>query len=113
MAECSMSPKSLRRDELSSSLRLGHVLTMPLYFGLHCLRPTRQPKDKIDDRVALLYTNLRLADPNFYKNIDINVVLGADVYARLIKPNIQPESVGSPLAQDTVLGWIIIGKFGI
>ncbi|XP_037818451.1 uncharacterized protein LOC119608196 [Lucilia sericata] len=75
--------------------------------------PTRQPKDKIDDRVALLYTNLRLADPNFYKNIDINVVLGADVYARLIKPNIQPESVGSPLAQDTVLGWIIIGKFGI
>ncbi|XP_046808062.1 uncharacterized protein LOC124420123 [Lucilia cuprina] len=75
--------------------------------------PRKQPKEKIDSRVTSLYTNLRLADPYFFANFDINFVLGADIYPRLIRANIQPESVGTPMAQDTVLGWTIIGRFGI
>lgn len=75
--------------------------------------PRKQPKEQIDERVSQLYSNLRLADSYFYKHEDINFIFGADVYPRLIKSAIQPESVGTPMAQDTILGWTIIGKLGI
>ncbi|KAM7351533.1 uncharacterized protein ACRADG_004330 [Cochliomyia hominivorax] len=75
--------------------------------------PSKQPKELIDERVAELYANLHLADPNFYKPMEINIILGADIYPRLIKSGIQPQTIGSPMAQDTVLGWILVGKFGV
>lgn len=75
--------------------------------------PRKQPKEPVDERVSQLFTNLKLADSYFFKHEDINFILGADVYPRLIKSAIQPGSVGNPMAQDTVLGWTIIGKLGI
>ncbi|KAM7352871.1 uncharacterized protein ACRADG_005225 isoform 1-T3 [Cochliomyia hominivorax] len=71
--------------------------------------PRKQPKEQLDDRVADLYANLHLADPTFYQPSEINIILGADIFPRLIKSGLQHETVGSPMAQDTVLGWTIIG----
>ncbi|XP_046801143.1 uncharacterized protein LOC124418547 [Lucilia cuprina] len=75
--------------------------------------PRKMPKEQVDERVAELFTNLRLADLKFHRSTDINFVLGADIYPRLIKPGIHPATVGSPMAQDTILGWTIIGKLGV
>lgn len=54
--------------------------------------------------------NLQLADPTYYKPEKIDLILGADVYDELIIPEIRRGPVGAPIAQNTTLGWIIIGK---
>lgn len=53
---------------------------------------------------------LNLADPIFYKPERIDLVIGADVYDELMIPEIRRGPVGSPIAQNTTLGWILIGK---
>lgn len=75
--------------------------------------PRKTRSDDIDERIADQYKNLRLADPKFYKCGDINVILGADVYPKIVKPIIHQETLTTPMAQDTLLGWTLIGKFGI
>lgn len=55
--------------------------------------------------------HLQLADPTYYKPEKIDIILGADVYGDLIIPEIRKGLTGEPVAQNTTLGWIIIGKF--
>lgn len=74
--------------------------------------PMKQPNKRLDKQVADNYQNLRLADPDFFESGDINMILGADIYPQLIRSGLQPSSLASLLAQDTVLGWTIIGKCG-
>lgn len=54
--------------------------------------------------------NLPLADPAYYNNDTIDVVLGADTFQDLFLPDIRKGPRGSPAAQQTVLGYILIGK---
>lgn len=72
--------------------------------------PIRVLRQDLDEKIAEPYNNLRLADPDFFKAREINIVLGADVYSHVIKSAINHPTLTSPLAQDTVLGWILIGK---
>ncbi|XP_046811355.1 uncharacterized protein LOC124420930 [Lucilia cuprina] len=65
---------------------------------------------ELDASVAEPYKNLHLADPRFYISSEVNLILGADVYPHIIKSEIRPPTLTSPMAQDTVLGWILIGK---
>lgn len=53
---------------------------------------------------------LSLADPTFNKIGPIDLILGADVCAEIFLPNIQKGPVGTPIAQQTELGWILFGK---
>lgn len=75
--------------------------------------PERPPPKRLDRSVTDAYRNLRLADPDFFISNTINFILGADVYPRIIRSGLQTSSIGSPLAQDTVLGWVIVGKFAV
>lgn len=54
------------------------------------------------------FANLQLADPDFHKPQKIDVILGADVIGDIMKEGIIP---GNPLIQETVLGWILSGKY--
>ena len=72
--------------------------------------PKRFITKDLDEKVTDPYNNLRLADPDFFKAREINIILGADVYSHVIKAAINPPTLTSPMAQDTLLGWILIGK---
>ncbi|XP_076659886.1 uncharacterized protein LOC143363168 [Halictus rubicundus] len=52
---------------------------------------------------------LDLADPDFLGARRIDVVLGADVYSRVILPDIRRGPEDHPTAQPTTLGWVLTG----
>ena len=53
--------------------------------------------------------NIRLADRNFYESRSVDLLLGADLYPRILLRGIQSNILGSLMAQNTVFGWIITG----
>lgn len=54
--------------------------------------------------------DLQWADPKFYKVGPIDVLLGAEVTAQVMKSGLRKGNTGEPMAQQTELGWIIFGK---
>lgn len=53
--------------------------------------------------------NLELADPAYGQAGKIDLLLGADVYAQIILCGVKKGEIGSPVAQNTELGWILSG----
>lgn len=53
---------------------------------------------------------IQLADPCYYKPDKIDLVLGADTFYDLFLPDIRKGPRGSPSAQQTILGYILIGQ---
>lgn len=52
--------------------------------------------------------NLALA-PQFHEARNIDLLLGADIYGQIIRPEIHKENISEPIAQHTTLGWILFG----
>lgn len=52
---------------------------------------------------------LQLADPHYYEANPLDILIGADLYGQLLIPEIRKGRPGSPVAQNTHLGWIISG----
>ncbi|XP_043285556.1 uncharacterized protein [Venturia canescens] len=52
---------------------------------------------------------LPLADPEFLSPGSIDLILGADIYGQLIREQIKRGPHGTPIAQNTVFGWIVLG----
>ena len=48
-----------------------------------------------------------LADLQYYLNVLFELILGADVYALIIKEGVIPGPVNTPVAQRKSLGWIL------
>jgi len=69
----------------------------------------QMPSQPISDQVADKYKNLALADPSFAAPDKVDILLGADLFARIL--NGKRVSVGDayPVAFGSVFGWIIIG----
>lgn len=58
----------------------------------------------------LLYlSHLNLADPQFLDDTEIDVLLGAEIHARIIQENIVRGKPFEPVATATSLGWLISG----
>lgn len=53
---------------------------------------------------------LTLADPFFNRSAPIDFILGAEVYAEIVRSKRIKGPTGTPTAQDTELGWILFGK---
>lgn len=53
---------------------------------------------------------LTLADEQFNKARGIDIIIGADYYSKIIKPNIIRFKNTELLAQLSIFGWLIIGK---
>ncbi|XP_049886827.1 uncharacterized protein LOC126381382 [Pectinophora gossypiella] len=53
--------------------------------------------------------NLKLADPNFNVPGPIDILLGADIYSKIIDDGVLRRDHNSPVAQQTKLGWILSG----
>ncbi|XP_073959824.1 uncharacterized protein [Choristoneura fumiferana] len=54
-------------------------------------------------------SGLELADPSFNVPGKIDMLLGADVYGRILLDGIIKAPLGAPIAQRTTLGWILSG----
>ncbi|XP_061721102.1 uncharacterized protein LOC133527922 [Cydia pomonella] len=52
--------------------------------------------------------NIQLADPNYFKSSDIDILLGGDYFWGLLNKDRIPLAEG-PYLQDTKLGWIVVG----
>lgn len=67
------------------------------------------PSQLISNQVADKYKNLALADPSFTIPSKVDLLLGADIFARIL--NGKRVSVGDsyPVAFGSIFGWIIIG----
>lgn len=52
---------------------------------------------------------LKLADPEFFIPQPVDIIIGADWYGQIIKPNIIKHSSDSPIAHLSIFGWLIIG----
>lgn len=66
---------------------------------------TRRP---IEDWTHLY--GLTLADPTFYIPGPIDLLLGADVLSEIMLPGFIKGPPGTPMAQETVFGWIFNGR---
>ncbi|UYV80658.1 hypothetical protein LAZ67_19001272 [Cordylochernes scorpioides] len=54
--------------------------------------------------------NLKLADPEFYIQAPIDMILGADIYTELMLNGPISLGEGLPMAINTRLGWVLLGK---
>ena len=50
--------------------------------------------------------DLHLTDPQYYSNVPVELILGADVYAFIIQDGVITGPVDEPVAQRMTLGWI-------
>ncbi|XP_062537903.1 uncharacterized protein LOC134206231 [Armigeres subalbatus] len=68
------------------------------------------PIEGFDTRFLMIPNNLDLADPFFNVPDRIDVLIGADVYMRILETRRVPLLQGSPIMQETLFGWVIGGK---
>ena len=55
-------------------------------------------------------SKLPLADPQFYEPERVDLLLGAEVYGKLLRPGLKHFPPRNLIAQDTHLGWILSGS---
>ncbi|XP_011859167.1 PREDICTED: uncharacterized protein LOC105556684 [Vollenhovia emeryi] len=56
---------------------------------------------------------LTLADPQFLTPRSIDIIIGADAYGQIIKPNIIKRSPDLPIAQLSIFGWLVLGPVSL
>ncbi|KAH8340284.1 hypothetical protein KR059_005689 [Drosophila kikkawai] len=69
----------------------------------------RTPIRALSDATRAKFGDIRLADEQFHRPATISLVLGADVFAKLIQPGFLKLEDGLPVAQSTVFGWTVSG----
>ncbi|CAL8126482.1 unnamed protein product [Orchesella dallaii] len=69
-----------------------------------------QPKLSFDPTIWDHIQGLQLADPTFFQPSDIDILLGADVVPYVMRNGRKEGSPNSPVAQDSIFGWVLAGK---
>ncbi|XP_048483950.1 uncharacterized protein LOC119693887 [Plutella xylostella] len=67
------------------------------------------PSERVEVMQWFDVTDLELADPNFHVPNKVDILLGAEVYSKVLKEGIKKSSTGDFIAQATSLGWILSG----
>lgn len=91
------------RSRFDLTVNFGAILRMDNKISMQT--PSRSLNEKIKDK----FSNLILGDTKFYQKAPISIVLGADLYPKVLKSGVLPSNGGLPIAQDTVFGWILSG----
>ncbi|XP_073816745.1 uncharacterized protein [Musca autumnalis] len=66
------------------------------------------PKEAVPERLKEAFLGLPLADPHFFRPSRVALVLGPDVYAKVVTHRVQALP-GLPIAQYTIFGWVLSG----
>ncbi|XP_065360529.1 uncharacterized protein LOC135954335 [Calliphora vicina] len=77
----------------------------------YCLQNLTQylPTDTIRGKSLDYFRNLPLADPAFHQRNRIDIILGANVFPHCILDGQHTHPSGSPIAVNTIFGWIVMG----
>lgn len=67
------------------------------------------PSENIDVRAWKHLTGIELEDPEFFEPRSIDILIGANIYSSIILDGTKIGDRGTPLAQQTVFGWILTG----
>ena len=67
----------------------------------------KQLPERVRGKVQL--QGLPLADPSYDGEGPIDLLLGADAYALILRDGLIKGGIGEPMAQNTTLGWIVSG----
>ncbi|XP_066600038.1 uncharacterized protein [Prorops nasuta] len=70
----------------------------------------RLPSGELSFSDLSLFANLPWADPSFYKPGDIDMILGVDVYATILRNGLQHLAIHNAIAQNTAFGWVFSGQ---
>lgn len=68
------------------------------------------PVSRIDTTHLDYLHNLPLADSYFFMPANIDLILGSDLFARILRPNKISRLPNEPVAIETLLGYIVIGQ---
>ncbi|XP_046802531.1 uncharacterized protein LOC124418863 [Lucilia cuprina] len=64
----------------------------------------------MDETIKSKLCRISLADPEFYSNNPISMEIGGDLYTSILQPNVIHIDGGSLIAQDSTLGWLVMGS---
>ncbi|KAM7356671.1 uncharacterized protein ACRADG_002324 [Cochliomyia hominivorax] len=68
----------------------------------------RTPSQSLPESYKKHFRDLFLADSKFYESASIDIVIGVDLYPKVICPGVFSR-IGFPTAQSTIFGWVIYG----
>ncbi|KAM7352555.1 uncharacterized protein ACRADG_005013 [Cochliomyia hominivorax] len=68
----------------------------------------RTPSQSLPESYKKHFRDLFLADSKFYESASIDIVIGVDLYPKVIRPGVFSR-IGFPTAQSTIFGWVIYG----
>ncbi|XP_037812325.1 uncharacterized protein LOC119604046 [Lucilia sericata] len=77
----------------------------------YCLQNLTQylPTHTVKSKSLDYFRNLPLADPAFHQRSRIDIILGANVFPHCILDGQHTHPSGSPIAVNTIFGWIVMG----
>ncbi|CAH0722490.1 unnamed protein product, partial [Brenthis ino] len=103
-----VSPKAMVFIQLKSMIDPNYNITVKAYV----LKTITSflPAKRITALEWLEALEIELADPNYHTPNKIDVLLGAEVYDKIIQEGIKKGPQGSPVVQNTSFGWIVSGE---
>ncbi|XP_011881416.1 PREDICTED: uncharacterized protein LOC105569510 [Vollenhovia emeryi] len=93
---------------IGSSRDRGVRLHLP--FALVLPRLTSLPACKMQPHAWPHLVGLTLADPEYDQPAPVDAILGADIFSALLREGLKRGPEGSPSAQATALGWVLMGR---
>lgn len=95
---CTFVPKTSNQPQITLSFAVMHQIC------------GNMPPSSLPDDSFAKFSHLSLADDKFNISAPIDMLLGCDVFGFLFKGGSISGSVDEPVAIDTSLGWIIMGR---
>ncbi|XP_075150561.1 uncharacterized protein LOC142224663 [Haematobia irritans] len=71
------------------------------------------PSRAVDPAILSQIPRIPLADLHFFKNSNIDILLGGDLFPSIMMNGIKNNVCGSLVAQETIFGWILTGPIPI
>ncbi|ODM98558.1 hypothetical protein Ocin01_08117 [Orchesella cincta] len=68
------------------------------------------PRVPCDTSLWTHLSDLQLADPNYYQPGEIDILLGADVVASIMREGRRQGASNTPIAQNSIFGWVLSGR---
>lgn len=72
------------------------------------LQHVSTPTESVPERIKNSFIGFPLADPKFYQKGRVALVLGPEVYARVVTSQLLANP-GLPVAHYTIFGWVLSG----
>lgn len=89
-----------------SEIKIEATLRMNNRISIHT------PEKSIPKSLVKNFHNILLADAGFYKTAPVDIILGVDIYSRVISEGVLNRP-GLPAAQNTLFGWTLYGTCSI